>query len=42
MAYDTEEWIWGVEEDPPEVEARNGNTIDHRPEWRNAHSQCAG
>ena len=31
-----------MEEDAPEVEVRSGNTIDHRPEWRNVHSQCIG
>ena len=42
MAYVIEEWIWGVEEDAPKLEAINGNAIDYRPEWRNTHSQCAG
>ena len=42
MAYNIEEWIWGVEEDAPKVEARNGDVIDCRPEQRNTHSQCVG
>ena len=42
MAYDIQEWMWGVEEDAPKVEARNGNVINHRPEQRNAHSQHTG
>ena len=42
MAYDIEEWMWGLKEDSPKVEVRNGNAINHRPEQRNAHSQCAG
>ena len=41
VVYDIEELMWGVEEDAPQVEARNGNMIDCRPEWRNAHPQCA-
>ena len=42
MAYDIEEWMWGMEEDFPKVEARNDNENDCRPEWRNTYSQCAG
>ena len=32
VAYDIKEWMQGVEEDAPEVEARNGNEIDLRSE----------
>ena len=42
VAYNIEEWMWGLEEDAPEVEARNGNMINQRPEQRNASSQYAG
>ena len=42
VTYDIEEQMWSVEEDATKVEARNGNAIDHRLEWRNAHSQHAG
>ena len=41
-AYNIDEWMEGLEEDAPKVEARNGNVINCRPEWRNAHPQCAG
>ena len=41
-AYDMEEWMWGMEEDAPKVEVRNGHAINHRPEWRNTHSQHTG
>ena len=41
MAYNIEEQMQGVEEDAPKVEARNGNAIDGRPDWKNAHSQHA-
>ena len=37
-----EEWMRGLEEDAPKEEARNGDTINCRPEKRNPHSQCAG
>ena len=42
MACDMEEWMWGREEDATEVEARNGNETDCRPEQRNACSQHVG
>ena len=42
MAYDIEDRIWDIEEDAPKVEVRNGNVINGRHEWRNAHSQCTG
>ena len=32
MAYNIEEWMWGMEKDAPKVEARSGNMINHRPE----------
>ena len=40
--YDIEEWMWGVQEDAPKVEARYGNANDHRPAQRNACSQHVG
>ena len=42
MAYDIEEWMCGMEEDAPKVEVGNGDVINHRPQQRNAHSQCTG
>ena len=42
MTYSIEEWMWGMEEDAPKVEARNGGVIDCRSEQRNAHFQHAG
>ena len=42
MAYDIEQWMQRVEEDVLKVEVRNGKTISHRPEWRNAHLLHAG
>ena len=36
------EWMLGMEEDAPKGEVRNGNVVSHRPEQRNAHSQCTG
>ena len=41
MAYDIEEWMWGVE-DASKVEARDSNAIDQRPEQRNTHPQHVG
>ena len=41
-AHNIEKWMWGLEEDAPKVELRNGNVINCRPEWRNANSQHAG
>ena len=35
VAYDIEECMLGVEEDAPNVEARNGYAINYRPEQRN-------
>ena len=32
----------GLEEDAPREEARNDDTINGGPEWRNAHFQHAG
>ena len=31
-AYDIEEWMWGVEEDAPEKEARKGDVAKCSPE----------
>ena len=42
LACDIEEWVWGMEEDAPKVEARNGDAINCSPEQRNACSQHAG
>ena len=42
MAYNIEEWMQGMKEDAPKVEVRSGDTFNHRPEWKNAHLQCAG
>ena len=42
VAYNIEECMQGLKEDAPKMEVRNGNVINHRPEQRNAHSQCAG
>ena len=39
VAYDIKEWMWGMEEDAPKGEVRNGNVINCRPDQRNAHSQ---
>ena len=41
-AYDIEEWMWGMEEDAPKGEMRKVIVVNHRPEQRNAHSQCTG
>ena len=41
-AYNIEEWVRGMTEDAPKEEATNGVMINCGPEWRNAHSQCAG
>ena len=41
-AYNIEDWMWGLEEDTPKVEVRNGDAINCIPEQRNAHSQHAG
>ena len=38
-AYSIEEWMWGLEDDAPKIEVRNGDMINYRPEWRNVHSQ---
>ena len=29
-AYNIEEWVWGLEEDAPKVEVRNGDVDNHR------------
>ena len=42
VAYKIKEWMWGLKEDVPKVEVRNGEVINHRPEQRNALSQHAG
>ena len=41
-AYNIEEWMWGLEEEAPEVEARNSEVGNCGLEWRNTHSQHAG
>ena len=41
-AYNIEEYMWGLEEDAPEVEVRKGSMTNCRSEKRNMHSQHAG
>ena len=41
-AYNIEEWMWGLEEEAPKVEMRNGDAGNCGLEQRSAHSQHAG
>ena len=42
MEYNIEEWMQGLVEEAPKVEARNGDVGNCGLDWGNAHSQCTG
>ena len=41
-AYNTKEWMQGLEEAASEMEVRNGHAGNQETEWRNTHSQYVG